>query len=112
MSRDLDDATDILTAARLAHSYIEGISYAEFMANTMRQDAIIRELLIMGEAAKRLSPDFKTQHPSIPWRQMAGMRDILVHAYHHVDVDEVWRVVTAELEPLIALIEPLIPAKD
>lgn len=69
---------------------------------------MIRELLIIGEAARRLSDEFKASHPSIRWRQMAGMRDILVHAYDHVDVDEVWRVATEELPDLIRYIAPLV----
>jgi len=92
MSRDLDYATDILAAARLALSYVARVAYEDFITDTMRQDAVVRELLIVGEAAKRLSDEFKVLHPDIPWRQMAGMRDILVHAYDHVDLDEVWRV--------------------
>ena len=80
MSRDPDYLTDILAAARLALTYVEGVAYKEFLSETMRQDAVIRELLIISEAARRLSDDFKASHPSIRWRQMAGMRDILVHA--------------------------------
>jgi uncharacterized protein with HEPN domain len=108
MSRDLDYAADILAAARLALSYVEGVAYGEFLDDTMRQDAVVRELLIVGEAAKRLSEEFKALHPDIPWRQMAGMRDILVHAYDHVDLDQVWRMTTDELSELIEAVEPLI----
>ena len=54
-----------------------------------------------------MSDRFKAAHPDIPWRQMTGMRDILVHSYDHVDLDEVWRVVTADLKELIAALEPL-----
>jgi uncharacterized protein with HEPN domain len=107
MPRDLDYAADILAAARLALSYVEGVAYEKFIEDTMRQDAVVRELLIIGEAAKRVSDRFKAAHPDIPWRQMTGMRDILVHSYDHVDLDEVWRVVTADLKELIAALEPL-----
>lgn len=111
MPRDLDYAADILAAARLALSYVEGVSYQTFLDDTMRQDAVVRELLIIGEASKRLSDEFKASHPDIPWRQMAGMRDILVHAYDHVDLDEVWRVAADELTSLIAAIEPIVEAE-
>ena len=107
MSRDRDYAADILVAARLALSYVEGVAYEDFNADPMRQDAVVRELLIVGEAAKRSSDEFKALHQKIPWRQMAGMRDILVHAYDHVDLDEVWRVATGELPGLIEAVEPL-----
>ena len=112
MPRDLDYAADILAAARLALSYVKGVSYQTFVDDTMRQDAVVRELLIIGEAAKRLSDEFKAAHPGIPWRQMAGMRDILVHAYDHVDLDEVWRVAAAELTNLIAAVEPIVQAEQ
>ncbi len=108
MPRDLDYAADIQAAARLALSYVEGVAYEEFIEDTMRQDAVVRELLIIGEAAKRTSDEFRTAHPDIRWRQMAGMRDILVHAYDHVDLDEVWHVVKGELNELIAAVEPLV----
>ena len=66
---------------------------------------------IIGEATKRLSEDFKAEHSQIPWRSMAGMRDILIHAYNHVDLSEVWNTATVAIPTLISYIEPLIPSK-
>jgi uncharacterized protein with HEPN domain len=54
------------------------------------QDAVIRCLEVLGEACKRLSPEMRQLHPELPWRAMAGMRDILIHAYDQVDLEEVW----------------------
>jgi uncharacterized protein with HEPN domain len=54
------------------------------------QDAVVRCLEILGEASKRLSPELRRLHPQVPWRAMAGMRDILIHAYDQVDLEEVW----------------------
>jgi uncharacterized protein with HEPN domain len=110
MSRDLDYLADIV-AARTALGDVEGGVYDEFMGNTMRQDAVVRQLLVIGEASKRISEEFKALHSAIPWRQMSGMRDILVHAYDHVDIDEVWRVVTDDLKDLVTAIEPLLLAE-
>jgi uncharacterized protein with HEPN domain len=112
MPPDRDYAADILAAARLVQSYAERVSQDEFNEDNMRQDAVVRQLLIIGEAAKRLSDDFKSRHANIPWRQMAGMRDILVHSYDHVDLDQVWRVATEELDALVAAIEPLVQADE
>lgn len=61
-----------------------------FFAKDYRQDAVIRCLDILGEATKRLSPEFRRLHPGLPWRAMAGMRDVLIHAYDQVDLEEVW----------------------
>lgn len=61
-----------------------------FFAKDHFQDAVIRSLEILGEATKRLSPEFRLLHPDLPWRAMAGMRDVLIHAYDQVDLEEVW----------------------
>ena len=61
-----------------------------FVARDYLQDAVIRCLEILGEATKRLRPEFRRLHPDLPWRAMAGMRDVLIHAYDQVDLEEVW----------------------
>ena len=80
---------------------------AVFENDLKTQSAVIRQLEIVGEATKRLSEAFREQHTGIPWRQMAGMRDILIHAYDHVDANEVWNVVKLALPSLIKKIQPL-----
>lgn len=71
-----------------------------FLADRMRQDAIIRKLEVIGEAVKRLSEATRAQRPEIPWKQIAGMRDRLTHAYFGVDLGLVWRVVERDLQAL------------
>jgi uncharacterized protein with HEPN domain len=77
----------------------------------MIQDAVVRNLEIVGEAAKRVSPGLREQAPGVPWREMAGMRDKLAHDYFGVDLELVWDVVAAELPTartrIIALLEEL-----
>jgi uncharacterized protein with HEPN domain len=67
---------------------------------------------IVGEAAKRVSADFRGDHHGIPWRQIAGFRDVVVHDYARVDLQEVWRIVQQDLPSLIILLEPLVPPEE
>lgn len=76
-----------------------------FLQNRMIQDAVIRNFEIIGEATKRLSVDFRAKYPNIPWQQMAGFRDILIHDYLMVNVNRVWGVVEQNLPELKAAIE-------
>ena len=79
--RELAYVLDVLNAARAVQSFITGVDKASFEQDLMRQSAVARQIEIMGEATKRLSASFRDSHPNIPWRQIAGMRDILIHAY-------------------------------
>lgn len=79
-----------------------------FRAERMRQDAIIRKLEVIGEAVKQLSEQTRRQRPEIPWRQIAGMRDRLTHAYFGVDLGLVWRVVERDLQPLEIAVSALL----
>lgn len=69
----------------------------EFMKSTLIQDAVIRNLEIIGEATKKISPILRKDYQAIPWRKMAGLRDILIHDYMGVDLKTVWNVVQKEL---------------
>jgi len=74
----------------------------------MCQSAVIWQLEIIGEATKRLSIPFRDNHPDIPWQKMAGMRDILIHAYDAVDLDEVWNAANQSIPRLIEQLEPFV----
>ncbi len=95
-------------AARLAGTFIADTTLESFLADPMRQSAVIRQLEVIGEAAKRLSLECRNEHPDIPWKQMAGMRDILIHAYDHVDLDQVYRAVKDTIPLVIAMIERIV----
>ena len=68
-----------------------------FMRGAILQDAVIRNCEVIGEAAKRVSAVLKSAHPEIPWRRMAGLRDVLIHNYSGVDLEEIWNIATRDL---------------
>jgi len=107
MSRDREALIDIVEAIKLILHYVEGVDFDSLAANIEKQDAILRRITIIGEATKRLSKDFREQHPTIHWKEIAGMRDVIAHDYDEVDLDEVWTVVNENLPQLLAYIEPL-----
>ena len=100
---------DIRKAAELALSFVQGIDRKQFETALMCQSAVMRQLEIIGEAAKNISPTFRASHPEVPWKKMAGLRDILIHAYHDLDLDWIWETVQNDLAPLLFCIKPLLP---
>lgn len=109
-----DDATlvDIAEAARLIGEFAADMDKSAFDKDRKTQSAVLHQLMIIGEAVKRLTPEYKALHAEIPWSQIAGMRDFLIHAYHAVDLDEVWNTVTKDVPALLAAITPLLPQID
>jgi uncharacterized protein with HEPN domain len=82
----------------------------KFLADPMVQDAVIRNLEVIGEAVKGLSEDLRAAHPDVPWRQIAGMRDVLIHHYFGVKLETVWQVVADHVPPLSRRIRQLLSA--
>lgn len=98
---DFDYLEDILDAARLVQAFVRDVTEEDFVTDVMRQSAVVRQLEIIGEATKRLSHEFRNSHTEIPWKRMAGMRDVLIHAYQRVDVEEVWLTATSFVPELV-----------
>ncbi|MDP3418073.1 DUF86 domain-containing protein [Falsiroseomonas sp.] len=103
---------DILKSAEAALRFAEGLDERAFLASELHQQAIIRAIGIVGEAAWRMTPGFKAAHADVPWQAMAGMRHRIVHDYADVDLDLVWRVVVHELPPLVSRLRPLVPRDE
>jgi len=112
MSRDPAYLLDILIAARLILDYAKGLSLKAFRSDQLRQDAVMRRFEIIGEATRRISDDYRTAHPEIPWGEMIGMRNRLIHEYDEANLSIVWGSVKRDIPELIALIEPLVPPDE
>jgi uncharacterized protein with HEPN domain len=108
-ARDAALLLDMLLAARDAQGFVEGLDEAGFLASRLHQNAAIRSLEILGEAASKVSAATQTNHPEIPWREITGMRHRLIHGYGEVRLDLVWMVVRDRLSPLIVQLAALIP---
>jgi len=91
---------DMLESVVTIRQYVHGVTEATFQADRMIQDAVIRRLEILGEAASQVPTDYCAQHPEIPWGAMTGMRNRLIHGYFLVDLAIVWRTVQTDVSAL------------
>lgn len=98
--RDREFLLDILEAIRRIETYIEGLDYQSFLKRLETQDAVLRNLEIIGEAVKNISPELRKRYKSVPWREIAGMRDRVIHFYFGVNLDIVWHTVKNDLPRL------------
>jgi len=109
MSPEFMPLLDILTAIRRALQFTDRHDVTSFQADQMAMWAAYSQMIIIGEATNRISREFQQQHAEIPWAEMRGMRNKMVHNYDDVDWDLLWETVTGDLPRLKASIEPLIP---
>jgi len=112
MSRDSARLLDIAKAARLVMEFTRGMDRDGFLHDMKTQSAVLYQLLILGEAVKRLSIEFRRSHPAIHWPLIAGMRDKFIHEYSEVDLDEVWRTAQRNVPDLLRFLEPLLPQEE
>ena len=101
----LDDIIDALNAIC---EYMENIGYDDWIQDRKTIDAVIRNLEVIGEAAANIPEEIQKQHPDIPWQQMKGMRNVLIHEYFGVDKDVLWQTVQEDLPPLKRKIEQML----
>jgi uncharacterized protein with HEPN domain len=99
-----DDAylLDMILAARKVQKYTQGYDFERFENDEVLQDAIIRRIQVIGEAARKVSPEFKEVHPEIPWSDIIGMRHRLVHDYFMIISEKVWETVVTDIPALIS----------
>ncbi len=109
MSRDKASLLDIVNAAKRVLKFAEGLDRSALATNEEKQSAILYQVIVIGEATKRLSSEFRTQHPEIPWKDIAGMRDILAHQYDRLNINTLWDVIKTDIPELLLLLEPLLP---
>jgi uncharacterized protein with HEPN domain len=108
MWRDAAWLFDILKACRRICEYVSEIEKEKFIKDHMCQDAVVRQMEIIGEATKRLSDDLCQSNPEIPWAKMARLRDKLIHAYNHLNINIVWSIAKEDVPTLIPQIEFLL----
>lgn len=108
MQRDREYLLDILEAAKLAIEYIGGKTKEEFFSDSQCQDAVIRRLEIIGEAARRISEETRTAYPDLPWSDMVSMRNVMIHEYDDVDLVIVWETIKNDLPQLVELLEKIL----
>ena len=106
--KDIDLIQDINEFIKRIASYTQDIGYDEFESDLKTQDAVVRNLEVMGEAVKSLSKELKKNYSDIPWKNIAGTRDKLIHDYFGLNIDIVWNIAKEELPGLILKIDDII----
>jgi uncharacterized protein with HEPN domain len=103
-----DYLEDILTAATHAAQFVAGIGLDTFRQDTEKVYAVTRALEIIGEAARQIPPSVQAAYPHVPWQEMIGMRNVVIHEYFGVDHDVLWRTVHEDLPPLAAAVAAIL----
>lgn len=98
----------ILDAIVRIEGYLSGVSHEEFTKNLLLQDGVIRQMEIIGEAAKRISSDLRNKYSKIPWKDIAGMRDKLIHDYFGIDINAVWVTTRKDIPELKADVQRIL----
>ncbi|MCS4541746.1 MAG: DUF86 domain-containing protein [Euryarchaeota archaeon] len=103
---------DILEAIRKIERYTENITFEQFVKDELIQDGVVRNLEIIGESVKNIPDDVKSKKPEVEWKKIAGLRDILIHAYFGMDVDILWDIVKNKVPELKEKIKEVLSELD
>ncbi len=112
MRRDDAYLLDMLLAGRDALEFAAGLTFREFQRSRLHQTAVLKAIETVGEAASNVSQETRQAHPEIPWKEIVGMRNRLVHVYFDVSLHRVWETVRQDVPRLVALLEPLVPPES
>lgn len=107
--RDIALLWDMREAARDTVEFIRGLKFAQFASDKKVRSAVERQIITLGEAARQVSSEFKQAHPEIPWRDIIGTRNVLVHEYSEVRIEIIWLLATRRIPEFIEFLDPLIP---
>jgi uncharacterized protein with HEPN domain len=99
---------DILQNMNDAMDFIEGISYDQFVADKKTLNAVLRSIEVIGEATKNIPDEVRAKYPQVPWKEMAGMRDKVIHSYFGVDRETVWLVVKDRIPAIRSMIQQVL----
>ena len=91
--------------------YSQGLTRQQFLADEMWVDAVLRNLEVLGEAAKQIPPSVRERHPQLPWRRIAGLRDVLAHAYFGLEEDTIWQIVSESIPALADQLDKVVEAE-
>lgn len=105
---DLSSLQDILNASKLCIDFTKGFTFDSFESDEKTTSAVLHQISIIGEATKRLSNELRSKESQVPWKKMAGMRDILIHVYESIDYKQVWEVIQKDLPDLLKDISEII----
>ena len=107
--RDYEDyVQDILDSIVDMENFVKGLSFDEFSKDKKTVNAVVRSLEIIGEASKKVPESVRKQYPKLPWKEMAKMRDKLIHGYFGIDLEIVWKVLKDEIPPLTPIIKKML----
>ncbi len=112
MWRDSAYILDMLLAARKARDFTEGVAWEQFRRDELVQNAVMRQIQIIGEAARCVSGEYQSEHAEVPWRDIISLRNRLVHEYFRILPRRVWDVVEKDIPKLIRVLEGLVPPEN
>ena len=109
MRRDGAYLLDMLLAAQDVLEFSAGLTWSEFERSRLHQSAVLKAIETIGEAAAQVSEETREAHADVPWKEIVGMRNRLVHGYFDINLERVWETVQQDVPDLIRQIEPLVP---